>query len=422
MTTPANPDGSGTPAQQGWGEPPRYGQYGPGYGASDAVTPQAAPQQPDGPGGNGQDAPGNGQPGQWQGQYGQGQYGQSQYGRQQYGQQPPAGPAVPGNGQQQLAPLATVTDKPGIIPLRPLSLGEIYDGAFQSVRHNPGVVLGLTTLILTIASVIGAVISLPLTSIFSEAWGDLTDLAAGSDPEDLAAMQGMNALIPGLYGSAIGTMFTYMLAGPLAQGAVSVAVSESAIGRKLTMAEAWRRLGPRWWFLVGLGLLQGLVFLLFFTAVVALIVGMFAVDPGLGVIGALLGAAGVLVFTFWFLTKTLLMAPAMVLESQGFWATVRRGWLLIRGVFWRTLGIYLLTSVILSFLGQILSTPVSIAFSFGMMAADPIVLQIGYVLTMLLSTLLTTIFLGAVVALLYIDTRMRREGLDVQLAAAAAER
>ncbi|GAA1861922.1 hypothetical protein [Myceligenerans crystallogenes] len=410
MTTPANPDGSGTPAQHGWGEPPRYGQYAPGYGADEPAAPQSAPS-----------------PQYGQGQYGQGQYGQGQYGQPQYGRQPggqPQNGGQPGNGQQH-AVFTLPTDKPGIIPLRPLSLGEIYDGAFQAVRHNPGVVIGFTTLVLTIASVIGAVISLPLTSIFADLWGDLADVAANdpsSSPEDLATLQGMTGLIPGLYGSMFGTLFTYVLAAPLAQGGVAVAVSESAIGRKLTLAEAWRRVGPRWLFLVGLGLLQGLATLLVLAALVALVVGMFAIDTGVGVLGVVLAMIGWIVFVAWFTTKLLLIAPALVLERQGFWATAGRGWQLTKGVFWRTLGIYLLTNFILYFLSQIISAPVGFLMGFVMITADPILMQITYVLTMLVSTLLTTIFLGAVVALLYIDTRMRREGLDVQLAAAAADR
>ncbi|RPF20143.1 hypothetical protein [Myceligenerans xiligouense] len=410
MTTPASPDGgSGTPApQNGWGEPPRYGQYAPGYGpgqqaagvpGAGAASPQSAPQY-------------------GQGQYGQGQYGQGQYGQGQYGQQPGPGYGGPSG------PLPPLAEKPGIIPLRPLSLGEIYDGAFQAVRHNPGVVLGFTTIVLAVAAAVGALLSLPLTTIFADLWGQLEDAIAAesADPADVAAMSQMSGLIPGLYGVGLGTGVTLALAAPLAVGGVALSVSESVMDKKVTMAETWRRVGPRWWFLVALGLLRGLAVVVVFLVAVAVVAGMFALDTGLGVFGIFLALAGLLVFGFWFVVRTLLMAPAMVLERQGFWGTVVRAWRLTRGVFWRMLGIYLLTYLILSFLAQIISAPISYGFGFASVMASPIVVQIGIALTTLVVALLETIFMGAVVALLYIDTRMRREGLDVQLAAATADR
>ncbi|GAB3172064.1 membrane protein [Myceligenerans halotolerans] len=404
MTTPASPDGgSGTPAPNGWGEPPRYGQYAPGYGPG-----QQAPGVPGTGAASPQSAP----------QYGQSQYGQAQYGQAPYGQQP-----GPGNGDLP-GPLPPIADKPGIIPLRPLSLGEIYDGAFQAVRHNPGVVLGFTTIVLAVAAAVGGVLSLPLTTIFADLWGQLEDVVAAetADPADAAAFGQMSGLIPGLYGVTFGTLITLSLATPLAMGGVALSVSESAIDKKVSMSETWRRVGPRWWFLVALGLLQGIAVFVFLTVTVALVAGMFALDTGFGVAGIFLGLAGYLVFVIWFMVRTLLMAPAIVLERQGFWATVVRGWRLTRGVFWRMLGIYLLTYLILWFLSQIISAPVSYGLGFASVMADPVIVQIGVALTSLVAVLVQTIFMGAVVALLYIDTRMRREGLDVQLAAAAADR
>jgi MFS family permease len=318
-----------------------------------------------------------------------------------------------------------VVDKPGIIPLRPLSLGEIYDGAFQAVRHNPGVVLGFTTIVLALAAVIGGLISLPLTTIFADLWRQIGDGVAGgtTDPADAAFFDEMGGLLPGVYGVSLGTLIPLSLATPLALGGVALAVSESAIDKKVSMGETWRRVGPRWWFLVALGLLLGFAWFVVFLIVVALVVGMFMLDTGFGAFGVFLAVAGLVVFGFWFSVRTLLIAPALVLEGKGFWATVARAWALTRGVFWRTLGIYLLTYLIVSFLGSIVGAPISYGFSLASaVMSEPVLLAVGTALATLVQMLLQTIFLGAVIALLYIDTRMRREGLDVQLAAAAADR
>src|SRR5690606_14841286 len=142
--------------------------------------------------------------------------------------------------------------------LRPLTLGEIYDGAFQSLRHNPGVVLGFTTIVLAVASAVGAVLSLPLSTFFADWWGQFTDVmrnVPSSDPADIAMFESMYGFIPGMYGVMIGTTLTYVLAMPLAVAAVAVSVSDSVIDRKISMRQTWERIGPRWWFLLAIGLL-----------------------------------------------------------------------------------------------------------------------------------------------------------------------
>ena len=61
-----------------------------------------------------------------------------------------------------------------------------------------------------------------------------------------------------------------------------------------------------------------------------------------------------------------------------------------------------------------------VAFAFG----DPLMTSFGSLVVLgianVVALTLTTVFTAAVIALLYIDVRMRREGLDVELARAAA--
>ena len=53
----------------------------------------------------------------------------------------PAAAAVRGTRQPPAPP------KPGVVPLRPLGLGEILDGAVQTIRLNPKVMLGLSAIV-----------------------------------------------------------------------------------------------------------------------------------------------------------------------------------------------------------------------------------------------------------------------------------
>ncbi|MFD6446909.1 hypothetical protein ACFWEJ_17510 [Promicromonospora sp. NPDC060204] len=404
MTTPESapdqpaqptPPQSGGAQPAGWGEPPRYGQYAPGY---DPSAPQA-PEQPQ----YGTPSAGPG------GQYGQNHYGQAQYGQTQYGQHAPGG-AVPG--------YRPAADKPGIVPLRPLTLGELYDGAFGAVRHNPGVTLGLTAIIVVVAVVIGTLVSIPLTTWFTDLWGSFF-----AELENDPAMQDMGFtqdILGVTYGSLLGIGLVLQLAAPLAMGVMAVSVSDSVIGRKISVSEAWQRIARRAWYLIGFSLLSLVAGVVGLTALVGVVAGFFAIDMTLGVVGVFLAIAFALVGSVWLFTRVLLVAPALAVEGGGFWATVARAWRLTRGTFWRVLGIYLLTWLILYFISQIVSIPLSFLLSIFMMAANDAGLAISVGVTYVVTGGLQVLFLGGVTALLYIDTRMRREGLDVQLQAAAA--
>ena len=83
--------------------------------------------------------------------------GRQGYGQQGYGQAPPG----------QWPRYGEAAPKPGVIPLRPLGVGEVLDGAFASIRRNPKAVLGLAAVVMTISAVISAVITKTLLNLGS---------------------------------------------------------------------------------------------------------------------------------------------------------------------------------------------------------------------------------------------------------------
>ncbi len=392
---PSGPSGSVPPAPPAPPQPqpqpqqpqPQYGQYGPpataGYGQQQYGQPQYGQQQ-----------------------YGQQQYGQPQYGQPQYGHSP-SGPPPYG------PPTSTYPQalKPGIVALRPLSLGEIFDGAFGAIRHNSRVMLGLTTIVVVGATLVGGLLGWAFSGYVSDFLGSVVFNGTAGFEANLAIW----------LAGGLGSTFALGLATPVASGLLTVAVGDSVVGRKATIGDVWRRVGHRWWFFVAFSLLTGLVATVGLALLVTIVALGFSAAQALGWVLLLLALPGSLVLYVWLGTRVGLVPPALALEGRPFWSTIGRSWRLTRGSFWRLVGVYFLAALAMGVVMQILSYPVNL-LSTALLSAE--LVAVGVVVTMLgiaLTTILQTVFMGAIVALLYIDVRMRREGLDVELAAAAAE-
>ncbi|MFH5824146.1 glycerophosphoryl diester phosphodiesterase membrane domain-containing protein [Georgenia sp. AZ-5] len=386
------------------GQAPQYGQQAPQYGQYGQQAPQGqAPQY-------GQQAPQYGQYGQQPPQYGQqapqyGQYGQQppQYG--QYGQNLPQRPPLGFGGAAQ----------PGIVPLRPLNVGEILDGAFRSIRANPKVMFGLSLLVMGVLGVIDALV---LALLMDQALPLLDPMSSS------AAIESMGL------GASLGSLTTSVaisFASVILTGLLIISVSESVLGRVISLQDLWSRAKGQIWRLVGLTLLLGLVIIAFVVAVVVVAVLAVAAGTAAGDGGAAVGAVltvllllGALVLGVYLTIRLGLAAPALMLERAGVGASIRRSWALTRRNFWRIFGSLFLASLIVLALASVLTVPIALALALAgpAVAGSATVLIVTSVLSVLINAA-TTPFLSAVLALVYIDVRMRQEGLDIELARAA---
>jgi hypothetical protein len=319
---------------------------------------------------------------------------------------PHAGPSPAGVFARPQTPMLTA-HKPGIVPIRPLGLGDILDGAVKAVRFNPKSMVGLSALVLAVFLVPSAALGIGATHLMA---GSLSTF--GPD-----AQSGMG------FATLLLQLLSTTLATALLSGLLMHVVGQAVLGRRPDLGQTWRATRRRLPPLLGLLILSGLFTLLTTALLIGPGVLLLVNDNiGAGVILLLVGFPGLIVLQLAVSTKISMAPPAIVLEGHGVLAGLRRSFALTRGAaFWRVLGITLLAGLIAGVAGWILGLPFSIVGVVIQVVAgqDIETGQMGSTffshLSALLTGAITTPFVAAVTGLLYIDRRMRLEALDVVL-------
>jgi hypothetical protein len=236
-------------------------------------------------------------------------------------------------------------------------------------------------------------------------------------------------------GGVVGVVLPSIVEGlalSVLNGILISAVSDAVIDRRPSMGDVVRRVGWRGiGRLLALTLLSALLFLLTVVVVALPVAGLYLLAVPAGVVGTVVGVPLVFCVLVVLYVRLAFAAPALLLERLGVVAAFRRSWRLGTGSWWRVLGVLLLTGLIASVASGLLRLPFGIIGNLvavamgdagnstsisGPLVVSAVVSSLGTIL----SAAVTAPFTAAVVCLLYIDLRIRREGLDVALARAAA--
>ena len=237
--------------------------------------------------------------------------------------------------------------------------------------------------------------------------------------EDVADLVGAGSL------SVLVGLVQSVLSTTIITGLLIVAVGAAVRGETLAPGLLWQRARHRMWAVLGLALLLLVlapVIVALSMAPGALLLFLLPDNLAIGVVVLIVGTLfGILTYAALYLGFWSLSAPALLLENLSVTAALRRSFRLVRGSFWRVFGISLLTAVIAYVVRQIFAVPFSLIGTILSEVADFTGLS-GAVVQLLISDI-GTILAGAVVypftagavALLYLDLRMRREGMDVEV-------
>jgi hypothetical protein len=193
--------------------------------------------------------------------------------------------------------------------------------------------------------------------------------------------------------------FIQSLSATIATGVAIIVISEAVLGTRITTAEVLNRLRGRIWRLFGLSLLVSLLTILANVAFIYVMV--------------------LLSFS----------TSVFVLEKSKVGEALSRSAQLVRGNWWRTFGLGFLGYLVGGIIGGIIQVPFTIgaATSSHLFSSTPdttistgsqLLVALGHVIS---GTISTPIIAGTL-ALIYIDRRIRREGLDLVLVQTARER
>lgn len=325
------------------------------------------------------------------------------------------------------APGWTPAVKPGLIPLHPLTFGALLGKPFAALRHNPKVLFGFAIVVQLIVAIIsGVVVGAVLVFTFLR-----IETLTPSHPDFYPVLWGSIA-INGLVIIAMG--FVSLAFTAIMQGVVAANIGYAALGEKPSLGRLWRLMRPALWRLVGWSVLQALAAFVMMAIIGGIIalgimagVGGSGEGVALAVVFGILLVLGMIPLWVWLSTKLLLVPSILVLERPGLREALVRSWRLTRGRFWVAFGVTFLVNAIMSTAVGVVSMPLSFIGSlFGSLIAptgpnDASGMAV-YIITSIAPQLLvyalqavTVVVLCAAAAFIYLDCRMRYEGLDHSL-------
>jgi hypothetical protein len=307
--------------------------------------------------------------------------------------QPPYG-YYPAPNPYQPAP----APQPGCIPLRPLAVSDILDGTFKVIRRNPRVTLGLSALVAVIQVIGTAGFQVAIFHQVSQ-----IRINNATNPHDQSA--NLAPLLSELT-AAFSLLIIGAVLGAILTGMLTIVITQDVLGVRLGAGEVWRRVKGRMWALIGLSLLTSL----------AQVVGL-----------ALCLAPGIWLWGIWAVA-----VPALMVEGTTVRGALGRSRHLVEGTFWRVWGIRALGALLVGIVNSIITIPftaLGLALSGGgldTLTGRSATLPVAYLVVTSIGSVVSVTFTAPVRAgidaLLYVDLRMRKEGMDIALQQSIGQR
>lgn len=273
------------------------------------------------------------------------------------------------------------------IRLRPLPVSELLDETFRIYRADFALFL-VVSLVIHLPALVGNL----LTGAGQQLQNSFAIFASMGNPERLQRLseqqsQNQAEHLPAL----LGYYLLVLVLIPFTTGALVMAARDVTLGQPVSWQGVLQQTLKRYWALFG---------------IVALVV--------------LSTVINILIITIpvwiWLAVRWSLGTPAMLVEGCGPATALGRSFELVKGHWWRIVGVFILTAI----LGGVLDYGLGALFG-GVAALIPGVTAEIRINIVLVGTTIAQILVapvGAIVSmLLYLDLRVRKEAFDLQFAA-----
>jgi hypothetical protein len=267
----------------------------------------------------------------------------------------------------------------GVEGLRPLRVGEVLDAAIKLYRRNAvdlwKIVACVVVPVLLIRTIIVGV-TLPSGSFVSN-----------------GLLYTENGRISVPVGAGIAGAVLSVIAALIASGALAITLVDAYVGQPLDWVAAIREAGGRLGSLLWLAILWAV---LVFVGLIAFLL------PGI-----------------WLIVVWSVSVPALMFEHVGGLKALGRSFDLVRGRWWATFAEMLVAIIMVAIVTFVIGFVIT-EITKGL-KIDSIGLWLAFSwLSSVLSGLITFPFISAVIAVIYIDLRVRKEALDIELLASAS--
>jgi hypothetical protein len=261
--------------------------------------------------------------------------------------------------------------------LRPLRIGEILDAGIKAYLRNARTLLGLTALVVVPFQALAAVVLLSTVSNGDEIpHGSV--LAVGHRSAAHATSVGANAVLG----------ITSILVAAITTAACVKAVSDIYLDQPTSIRGSLSFALRRSLALIWLEILTGVLLVIAFIALVI---------PGIWLYGA------------WSVAT-----QALLIERLGAASALGRSYALVRGRWWPTAGVLIVSQIMVSIVGGAIQALLVAIFLAG---SSVLVTALVVSLAAAVSAILTRPLSAAIRTVLYYDLRVRREGFDVEMLA-----
>jgi len=329
-------------------------------------------------------------------------------------------PVSPSRGMPQQPTLTYRSWQPGIVALRPLPFGDFITVPFKAMRFNRAVIVGGPLLLFTVSALLTGL------AIWVAVNDGQLNLFSYYD-----SFQGISTttVIAGIV-----ALVSWVVSDLLATSIVYPAVARAMLGERITFSTALKTIVPR---------IGHLILLAVMTSVPVLVVAGLAfgalVSAGSGDDSAV-GAAVLGLMALFFLVLipiafvisvySVVARGAIILERAGAIRALKRAIRLVPGRFWWSVLIMVVVGLIVGAVQQAFGfvTQIVAVIPMGLASggSGDIAIAIGFFVAYIFQLIATCVtqysFFGSTGALIYLDMRMRKEGLAFDLAKAAEAR